>query len=236
MPHLIEPIRSVGSAHVSPTECRDRLVECHRYLSENGRAAIFHAGDVQDLEYWGARVKRVPVKLPSENRPADIGKGILEHSLPEVINQCANVERSIDVLDWLGDPANPLGDGYVKVCHPTSSGGSQKKPECDLELVLNDGTAVRFEVTDVAGSQDGNEKELNSLISLGFLAKGALKRTAPKSLRYPDGRNFIAVSESLAQVMTDRGRWWRNPPGDHVDYDPPVRVGGTSIFEVHANE
>ena len=227
MPHLVEPIRPLSGRQISIPECRDRIVNSHRYLKENGQVAVRKAERIDSASDWGSQVKRIPVLLPSEDRPVGIGEGLTEHSLPEVITQCANIERLIDVFEWLEGVDNPLRSARVLICHPTSSGGTRKLPESDLELDLGDGMPIRFEVTDVTGTRDGNNKERDSLIALGFLKKDATLGNANNSLADPNGRGFIAASDGLAQVMMKLGRWWRTPPVNHIRYSQPIITSGT---------
>lgn len=98
-----------------------------------------------------------------------VGQGLTDHNLAEVVNQCANIERLLDALQWAED--EPSMQGYaVERCHPTT--GSARGDAIDNDLVLvstvDDGTPARFEVSDVIGRRsDSNHKERRDLASLG---------------------------------------------------------------------
>lgn len=112
-------------------------------------------------------MKRVRIVLPSTDRPTLIGDDQTEHSLMEVINQCATIERLIDALRWA---QTHLPDYRLLRCHPSTSsykvidGGI---PDNDIVLVNPNGYFAQFEVSDVSGTKDSNRKENKDLRSLG---------------------------------------------------------------------
>jgi len=116
-----------------------------------------------------------------------------KHSLTEIINQCATMERLIDALTW----AKRKWPGcIVERCHPTTSSRKQQGHlDNDLVLRLRNGRRLRFEVSDVVSSLDGNDKEIKDLVSLGVFESRARPLAMSKS--WPKDRLFLVVSEEF---------------------------------------
>ena len=111
----------------------DELRAAHAYLAEHGARAFMRAAELGPSARWGQSVKRLHVGLPSDNRPELAEAAPSEHSITEVYNQCANVERLIDAVKWCLTPASKFSDGLGLACHPTTSGGSSGSclsPQC----------------------------------------------------------------------------------------------------------
>ena len=138
------------------------------------------------------------------------------------------------MLRWIIEERPDLSIGTVKACHPTtSSGPPHGERENDLSLTMPNGSEAHFEISDVSGDIDGNNKEFKSLVSLGCLPKDITKKEALSGtpLPWPSGKMFIAVSVELANVMCRNKRWWRAAPIDHLRYEGPFNFGDTRIFE-----
>ena len=226
MPHLVEPIHNV-----SPHECSTRLEACLEYLVAAGAEAAKRAVTVKISSEWGLRMKRISVELARDGAPPDIGHAGKEHSLAEVINQTANIRRMLDVLLWIRSDESGLKNHLVGVCHPSTSSGPKDDPETDLELSHHGVKSAKFEVTDVVGNKDGNNKEATDLKKLGFINE--ITKTANKPLsEVPKHRGFLVVSEELGKVMTGKKRWWRSDYPPVVRYELQESGSSTLIFEV----
>lgn len=177
MPHLVTSLTSAthGDAGVlSLASCHALLRSAHDYLARQGAEATLRAARVTDLAGWGSTLKRVRVALPGDGRPAIVRDDGAEHSLAEVVNQCATMERLLDALAWAQTPASGLDSFHVVRCHPTtSSAAAGVGADHDLVLTSPEGRAAWFEVSDVANSDDGNRKEEKDLRSLGLLRDGS---------------------------------------------------------------
>lgn len=197
MAHLVKPLHAVEGP-LSLSIVLDQLREAHRYLAFHGTLALRQAAQEHDqITYWGTNVKRTKVLLPSGDRPELIDASIHEHSLTEVYNQCATMERMIDALQWALDALPGYG---VLRCHPTTS--SQKSevhdvPDNDIVLVGLNGEIARFEVSDIANrTADSNNKLKKELDSLGI--------TDAVANGWPTGRLFIVVSAEFATLVRKR--------------------------------
>ena len=120
MAHLVRPIPKDGSHIKLPiSDVLNQIQAAHAYLVEHGiRALATHA--TEDLAYWGTHVKRLRVQFPEDGdkRPELIDPSIRTHSLTEIYNQCATMERLMDGLRWA---QTALPSYYVLRCHPTTS-------------------------------------------------------------------------------------------------------------------
>jgi hypothetical protein len=197
MAHLVKPLHAIEGP-LSLSVVLDQLREAHRFLAFHGMLALRQtAQDNDQIDYWGTNVKRTKVLLPSGDRPELIDASIYEHSLTEVYNQCATMERMIDAMRWA---LETLPDYGVLRCHPTTS--SQKAnvsdiPDNDLVLVGLDGRIARFEVSDIANrTADSNNKLKKELDSLGI--------TDAVANGWPTGRLFIVVSAEFATLVRKR--------------------------------
>ena len=95
MGHLITPF----SGH-DVAEVLKELSAAHRYLAEHGAEAVKLAAELKPGFGWGAETKRVKVCLPADEKPTCIPTDLTEHSLVEVMNQLATLERLVDALEW----------------------------------------------------------------------------------------------------------------------------------------
>lgn len=136
----------------------------------------------------------------------------------------------LDALEWAQSAGSGLGDSLVERCHPTTSSSPRHEEDHDLVLVGRGGTKAKFDVSDVSGGRDGNNKEKKDLISLGVLRKGKGTEMLPD--RWPEGRPFLVVSEEFAQRLRKSGRAWSKGATPHCRYNGPVAWGTTRIFEV----
>ncbi len=170
----------------------------------------------------GSALKRVRVELPRDERPHLVRDANDQHSLAEVMNQCATMERLLDALAWVQTDASGLSTFNVAVCHPTTSSAGDDTTDNDLILTALDGQCARFEVSDVASSSDGNHKEERDLRSLGVLSDGnGAKRF---ELTWPADRVFLVVSTEFALKLRSR-RW------PHLTYKEVFRGTGTVVAE-----
>ncbi len=230
MPHLVKPLPDDPTQPISITRCFHLIESAHDYLVTHAATALEQIEVGQSHPYWGSQLKRVRVALPSEDRPALIDPAIQDHSLTEIYNQCATMERLLDALKW----ANAHLRGYQVIrCHPTTSSVKQDEsaiPDNDLVLINTGGELARFEVSDVASEQDGNHKEDKDLMSLDVL--GA--RSGPDKYvidAWPAGRLFMVVSSEFAVRLRKKCNGWpaKNPHYHYLEVKPD---GGTRIFEV----
>ncbi len=108
------------------------------------------------------------------------------------------------------------------MCHPTTSSAGDDTTDNDLILTALDRRRARFEVSDVASSNDGNHKEERDLRSLGVLGEGhGAKRF---DLTWPADRVFLVVSTEFAAKLKSR-RW------PHFAYSEVFRGTGTVVVE-----
>ena len=202
---LVRPI--IGRREVS--KCLNDLQEAHNYLQEYGKHALNEVVNRTDDLAWGINTKRIRVQLPNQGKPYLVPYRLLSHNLVEVINQCATLERLIDVLRWSMTPVSGLSDYFITKCHPTSSsdkGGSSTERDHDLVLEGPDGKVAYFEVSDVVSPKDKNRKEIKDLINLGVLSG---KQNAPSlSDHWPEGRLFLVVSSEFEEGLLSRKPKW----------------------------
>jgi hypothetical protein len=210
--------------------CRFAVQEAHDYLARKGMEAVRRAFDVGVTRYWGTEVKCVRVLLPSDEWPELVSSDAEEHNLVEVMNQCATMERLLDALEWAQGAESMLNESLVERCHPTTSSSYSDEDDHDLVLVGPDGTKAKFEISDVSGAKDGNNKEKKDLISLGVLRQGKGKEVFPNE--WPKGRLFLVVSEEFASRLRKPGRAWLKGTPPHCHYNELTAHGKTRIFEV----
>jgi hypothetical protein len=197
MGHLVKSMSDVSIA-----VCYRDLKEAHDYLAVQGAKAIELAWQKAGSSQWGSEVKRLNVSLPESSRPVLIGVDVKrsEHNLTEVMNQCATMERLLDTLIWVQTNESGLARFRVACCHPTTSSGDN-----DLVLVDLNGQDARFEIFDVVRDKPNNNKEKNSLISLGVWRKedDQVLRTD-----WHDGRRFLTVSQEVVPFLLRAKRPW----------------------------
>lgn len=233
MGDLVERIPADGDEPITLEGCRSSVQEAHDYLVSKGMKAVKDAQDVEETRYWGAGVKRVSVLLPRNEWPRLVSPSSEEHNLVEVVNQCATMERLLDVLAWAMTPESGFSRFLVERGHPTTS---SHPADDDHDLVLigtgGNGRAVKakIEVSDVSGSKDGNQKEKKDLISLGVLRQGTGGDMYPD--RWPEGRLFLVVSEEFAERLRRPTRAWLIGDPPHCHYEEFAPQGTTRIFEI----
>ena len=230
MGHLVKSFVADGNGRMKLEECRSLLQEAHDFLVLKGKAAVEQASAAGGVRYWGSEAKRVRVRLPEGERPKLVSPKTEEHNLVEVMNQCATMERLLDVLEWAQGAYSGLGEFEVERCHPTTGSSPSDDDDHDLVLVGPDGTRAKFEASDVSGAVDGNNKERKDLISLGVLREGKGTEMFPD--RWEEGRLFLVVSEEFAERLRKPGRAWLKGVLPHCRYNEPVAWGTTRIFEV----
>ena len=209
----------------------DELSETHRYLAAQGAITATEAALTNPDRYWGSQMKLTRVRLPDGGKPDCVPGVVSDHSLIEVINQCATLERLIDTLEWAS--TNLPEFTFVECCHPTTS--SQKSGDTgdnDLILRSQNGECLRFEISDVASEKDGNGKEKKDLISLGILnnAEKAIDKT--KIWRWPEGRLFLVVSSEFGKRLLKPKRHSAWLKDNHCHYVLVSLSGTTRIIEV----
>jgi hypothetical protein len=185
MPHLIRSLFATPDKLLSIQEVCQQLRAAHDYLALQGQLALERARFIVPDIAWGVQVKRIRVALPALNKPALVLEEA-EHNLVEVINQCATLERLIDALEWADIN---LPDFSVLLCHPTTSSEKEKtQADNDLILVNGIGERARFEVSDVVGSRDTNQKAAKDITSL---QRGGL----------PSDKLYLVVSAELSALI-----------------------------------
>lgn len=221
MGHLIEPIRNV-----TVVECLGRIVGIRAYLMERGREAVKQLAEVPQSGRWATDSKRIGIHLV-EPKPVGVGASGVQHNLTEVLNQCANVERLIDTLNWVLSPESGLAAfSSVVSCHPTTSSASD---ENDLVLQDSRGDRACFEISDITTEKDSNRKELADLQLLGVLNKNPQDRC---SVQWPKARLFLAVSQEFGCRLRRRAPKWITT--GHCRYVEHAS-GNTCIFEIVRN-
>ena len=105
------------------------------------------------------------------------------------------------------------------------------KNETDLVLSLSGTKVAKFEVTDVVGNKDGNNKEATDLKNLAFINKVKMSENKPLDAP-PSHRGFLVVSEELGCVIKCKKRWWRSNTSPVVRYEHHQTGSSTQIFEV----
>lgn len=227
MPHLVA---SLTAAHgdsdiLSLARCHALLLDAHDYLAHQGMDAARRAVLVDDACIWGTAFKRVRVELPADGRPELVRAAEARHSLAEVMNQCATMERLLDALAWAQTDASGMSSWEVTLRHPTTSSAPGDGTVADHDLVLRGpaGEAAWFEVSDVASASDGNRKEERDLCSLRVLREA--KGTERFNLTWPRARVFLVVSTEFAGRLRSR-RW------PHLTYRTFAAGVGTVVAEV----
>lgn len=215
----------------------DELRAAHAYLAENGARTVVRAAELGSSNGWGQSVKRLHVNLPNDGRPVLAKNAPTEHSITEVYNQCANVERLIDALEWCLSPVSGFQGGVGLACHPTTSSGTAKRADHnDHDLVIRgvDDRLGYFEISDVASSRDGNFKEGKDLVRLGVLCPVAGKRGSFQhdGIKWPSERLFLVVSEEFAEYLFRTERSWRKGSEPHIRYEDRSGSGVTRVLEV----
>jgi hypothetical protein len=224
--HLVKPI----SQRTTIADCFGLVKEAHDYLSRQGMKAVERAQRIQGSPYWGSEIKRISVVLPDKGRPDLVPPLVKEHSLTEVYNQCATMERLLDVLQWTQTNESQLSHFVVERCHPTTSSAPEVVDDHDLVLVGPSEVKAKFEVSDVTSERDGNRKEEKDLTSLGVLP--ARRPREGLSGRWPSGRLFLAVSEEFARRLQKPTRSWLKGKHPHCYYLEVKLWGSTRVFEV----
>jgi hypothetical protein len=97
---LVGRVPADGEEPITLRECREAIQEAHDYLARKGMEATRRASEVRSVRDWGIEIKRVKVRLPDGERPRLVSPRTEEHNLVEVMNQCATMERLLDVLGW----------------------------------------------------------------------------------------------------------------------------------------
>lgn len=233
MSHLIKGITDEFDLR----DMLDDLRAAHAYLAKHGARALTRASDLDASAIWGQSVKRLRVELPSNSRPKLSEDAPSEHSITEVYNQCANVERLIDAVEWCLSRASGFSDGVGLVCHPTTSSGKDepgKHEDHDLVVRGADGRLGYFEVSDVASNKDGNFKEGKDLVRLRVLRPDPDKRGTFEhhGIKWPTARLFLVVSEEFAGYLSRTERSWRKGPKPHIRYEDRSEPGLTRILEI----
>jgi hypothetical protein len=226
MSNLVEPI----SKRTTLADCHRLVKEAHDYLSRRGTEAIEKARQVEGSPYWGSMVKRVSVLLTDENRPELVPSSVTEHSLTEVYNQCATMERLLDALEWAQTEESGLNRYEVTLCHPTTSSIPGVADDHDLVLVGPEETKAKFEVSDVAGKRDGNRKEEKDLARLGVLPAIDIQGRFEEG--WPPGRVFLVVSAESARRLREPKRSWLKGDTPHCHYVEVKADGPTRVFEI----
>ncbi len=227
MAHLVSPIYDV-----TVQTCFDLSNDAHTYLAKCGADAIQETSTITEVALWGTSVKRKPVNLRPVDIPDLIGEGISEHSLTEVINQCATMERLLDALQWAMEELPEFK--HVVCCHPTTSSvkrpENQGMPDNDLVLENSAGELARFEVSDVASDKDGNRKEFKDLISLGVLSNRSGEERY--IVDWPRELLYLVVSSEFSQGLLKRRQGGHPKEHAHYHYAKAGELGSTCILEV----
>jgi hypothetical protein len=155
---------------------------------------------------------------------------VTEHSLTEVYNQCATMERLLDALEWAQTEDSVLNRYEVVLCHPTTSSVPGIADDHDLVLVDREGAKAKFEISDVAGKRDGNRKEEKDLARLGVLPAVDINERFGEG--WPPGRLFLVVSAEFARRLREPRRSWLSGDPPHCHYVEVKAEGPTRVFEV----
>jgi hypothetical protein len=230
MAHLVNPIHRPVDMPIPIMDVLEQVITAHRYLVELGAQALRSAQISGASESWGTQMKRVRILFPAGSRPALISDTHAEHALIEVINQCATLERLIDALQWA---QQYLPTYQVVRCHPTTS--SQKTtatdiPDHDIVLINREGKLALFEVSDVASTKDGNDKEIKDLASLGVHPGKRIDNLADQNPF--TNRLFMVVSVEFGERFRRRMKAYYPESQPHFRYQEHDMPGDTCIFEV----
>ena len=231
MPHLVDSQIEDFDLQTYLGELR----QAHAFLAKQGQETSARIAATLIDDSWGQRVKREPVRLPDLDRPGLMLNAPKKHSITEIYNQCANLERLMDAITWLLAPSSGFHIRRGLVCHPTTSSGSGKSSSDDNDLVveLDSGEVARFEVTDIASTSDGNFKEGKSLVRLGVLKDVKRGQFNVDGIEWPkDRRLFLVVSDEFATHLRNSPRWWLKGDQPHCHYEEVKKTGTTRVFEV----
>lgn len=223
--HLVVRVHEPTQVHV----LRSRLRQAHAFLVAAARDTVPRLMQLSP-ESWGADAKREHVVLPEGPKPDLVSPGLRTHSFAEVVNQCATLERLLDTLTWTAGVPD-LNDALVVTCNPTTSSAPRTKrqptPAEDHDLVMrtSSGDLWKFEISDVASENDGNDKEKKDLTSLGILPVGDSMVSG-----WPTGRSHLVVSSEFAERLRKHTRHGLRRGVFH--YREVKNEGATRIFEV----
>lgn len=145
-------------------------------------------------------------------------------SLESCYQEIRDAQSYLAALHWAR--TEPSLNGYVvERCHLTTSSSRGDEDDYDLVLVKEDlpGFKAKFEVSDVVGIKDGNNKEKKDLASLGVLKRGSFQHVD----EWPAVRLFLVVSEEFSGWLTRRRTRIL-----HYSYERVGLVRTTSIVEV----
>lgn len=224
---LVRPI--LGSRSIS--DCLQDLRDAHEFLTKCARETLGHAANLKSDAEWGGQAKRQRVDLTRKEKPYLIPRRLSDHNMIEVINQCATLERMLDLLEWLGGPSSGFANCLVTKLHPTTSsehGASNIERDHDLVLRGPNGEAAYFEISDVVGENDGNRKEARDLISLGVLVG---KKESPQLAQdWPSGRLFLVGSKEFSTGVLKRKPNWISH--GHCHYVPTSISNSTVVIEI----
>jgi hypothetical protein len=223
------------SSPISRGDIYKSLTRAHDYLALQGRRALEEAGRrIQPDGRWGTAVKREHVQLPDQGKPTLIPRSVKTHSLGEVVNQCATLERLLDFLRWSAESGSEFSSYRVERCHPSTSSDKPNAAELDNDLVLESQSGERayFEISDVASESDGNRKLQKDLASLRVLAEDARGRFLPAE-HWPEGRVFVIVSAEFAGGLLRRKHSWVEAGHGHFAESVPIGAD-TVLIEIRA--
>jgi hypothetical protein len=235
MASIVRPILSEQTVKSTITE----LQEAHDYLADCGAQTMQTIAGFAESRSWGQAVKREKVQLSDVNRPKLCRDAPSEHSVTEVYNQCATMERLIDTLRWLDLSGGDWAGSTVIVCHPTNTSGSGENTELDFDLAVRSpsGEIGCFEVSDVASKADGNFKEGTDLAKFKVVEKldrGKFRLTGVNPTALP-GRCFLVVSEEFSNRMRRPRHPWLIIADPTFHYVEVKEQGSTRIFEIVAH-
>jgi hypothetical protein len=215
---------------MSLNDCAAILSNTQKFLANAAKSSLCELSDIK-IESWGTSLKRFVVEIPCENRPYLIPGKIQHHNLIEVINQCATIERLVDALLWLSKEESGFCECEVVSCHPTTSSLKDRgNSQSDHDLFMQDakGGFYYFEVSDVAGNKDGNNKEIKDLISLGAIS-GTVSSPSSSAV-WPTARLFLICSSSFSTRICDTKR--KVGVLSNIDYRSMAASDATCIVEV----
>lgn len=229
MAHLVNPINQPNDSPIPISKAVSLLKSAHHYLTRLGNAAL--KNNIASSENWGTEMKRLKISFPKADRPQLISSTHETHSLTEVINQCATIERLMDALVWAD---SNLPKYQLLRCHPTTS--SQKVepsdiPDNDIVLINEQGRLARFEVSDISGDHSATKKIGKELSSLGAPLKDKIRCDNPFH-----GLLFIVVSAELGERLRRRTEAYFKRYQPHFRYQEYPCTETTCIFEIIAPE
>ncbi len=212
-------------------DCLQELRDVHEYLRACGQRAFGRAAEQFEDVTWGSKTKRLQADLPCQGRPYLVPRRLMQHNMIEIVNQCATLERLLELLEWASTRESGFADYTVAKCHPSTSsekGGDKTDRDHDLVLMGPNDEAAYFEVSDVATQKDGNRKEARDLISLGVLAG---EKASPRYAdTWPSGQLFLVGSREFAEGVLKRKPKWISE--GHCHYEPSHISDSTTVMEV----